>query len=475
MFKINFRFLKKAAYLTIVPALILFLNFSAGAQGRDSVKTGYLLDAAEEYWPQSTDTNRKGKFFDNINHVPIRNTKGFISLGGSVRAVYENFDKYLWGLGPQDPNGYFLERILLHADLRYNKHFRLFGELESSFVINRNGGPRPVQDLNKFDPTQLFAEYSTGSGDQLHYKIRIGEQALNYGLGTLLDIRDANVRRSFAGAKLILEKNNSRLDIFAMQLVQTKNNWLDDYVDHGQKIAGFWLTSNVKNPVIQKFEVYYIYIERGLTQFSQGPGRERRHTLGASTTLKSGSWSTYSEADLQLGKFNEGNIRAWKVTQGISYEITNLKTKPVFTFQTAMSSGDKNPADKNLETFNPIYPKAIYYGFVDNSGSSNIFLIHGKAELSISKKTRMTAGYYRFWRQSLKDGIYGPSGFPVLPPANNERLIGDMFDLTTSYGFSPHLRITAIVADYTRGGFLTNIPAAYHDILYGGLNLSLHF
>ncbi|TDO20943.1 hypothetical protein [Pedobacter duraquae] len=57
-------------------------------------------------------------------------------------------------------------------------------------------------------------------------------------MGTLLDIRDANVRRSVIGGKFILRFGKSRLDLFAMKLMQTKTGFFDDYVDPNQTQTG---------------------------------------------------------------------------------------------------------------------------------------------------------------------------------------------------------------------------------------------
>src|SRR6266536_2692918 len=140
-------------------ASLLFFNKNVQAQSKDSSKTGFLLDAAEEYWP-AHQPGEKRDFSQMINHISIRNSKGFISTGGYFREVYEFFDNYLWGRGPQDNNGYFLHRAIVHADLHYNKNIRAFLQAQSSFLSGRNGGPRPVQDLNKLAFDQIFGEYS---------------------------------------------------------------------------------------------------------------------------------------------------------------------------------------------------------------------------------------------------------------------------------------------------------------------------
>lgn len=451
----------------------LFCN-NAFSQSRDSVKTGYLPDAAEEYWPAHQSTDPPEDFFSHIGHLPIRNSKGFISIGGSLREGYERFSNYLWGIGPQDNNGYFLHRVLLHTDLRYNKHIRLFGEIESSSLSGRNGGPRPIQDLNKLAFTQLFAEYATKTPNNTILKLRVGEQALHYGVGSLLDIRDANVHRSFAGAKFIMEKGNSKLNVFAMELMKTNPGFFDDEADASQKIIGTWFTQRYQHTWLSKMDLFYIHTNRENAIFTQGTGTDKRHTIGTGLTFDKNGWSAYTEGDLQLGTFGSGNILAWKVTQTITYQFKGW-LKPDVSLQSAMSSGDKNAADQDLQTFNPIYPKAIYYGFIDNAGASNLFLIHLKSGIQPFTKIQITGGYYRLWRQSTGDGIYNPGGISFIPASNQKRSIGQMFDLFTAYQHSQRLSIAGIATYYKRGAFLKAEPEAGHDIWYTGISASLHF
>ncbi len=446
----------------------------AVSQAKDSVKTGYMPDAAEEYWP-SLKPDQRNDVFNRLGHIPIRNDKGFVSLGGSLREVYERFNNYLWGIGPQDDNGYFLHRILLHADVRYNSHFRVFGELQSSFVTGRNGGPRPVQDMNKLALTELFAEYATKTSNQTSLKLRVGEQALHYGVGSLLDIRDANVHRSFAGAKFIAEKGNNKLDVFAMELVWTDPGFFDDHVDASQKIAGAWFTHTCKGALLRKIDAFYLFTDRGAAAFTQGAGTEQRHTIGTGLTFNKNGWSAYSEAVLQLGKFNDANITAWKLTQTLGYQFSNTVLKPDVSLQSAISSGDKNAKDPSLQTFSPLYARAIYYGFIDNAGAANLIMAHLNAGIQPWEKINVSGGYYRFWRQSLGDGLYGPGGGSFLPASNQKRSVGQMFELMTGYQASPRFRLTFIGTCYQRGAFLKAIPETAHNIWYTGLNATLHF
>jgi len=441
----------------------LFFNKNTQAQIKDSLKTGYLLDAAEEYWPAHKPGERK-YFSDKINHIPIRDGKGFISIGGYFREMYEVYDNYLWGRGPQDNNGYFLHRAIVHADFRYNKNIRVFAQAQSSFLSGRNGGARPVQDLNKLAIDQIFGEYSFHSKDKSHYSFRFGKQALHYGVGSLLDIREINVRRSFFGAKFIAEHKTTKVDLFAMELMKTNPGFFDDKVDPSQKIAGTWITQTFPRKFFNRLDAYYLYINRDVVKFAQGLGTESRHTIGAALDFLKHRWSGHTEVDAQFGKFNGYPILAWKLVQTLTYQLNNVFLKPAWSIQSAMSSGDRNLTDSALNTFNPIYPRGIYYGYIDNVGSANIFLIHLKMEVEPFKKLKLTADYFKFWRQSVADGLYATGGTFLVAPGSDQRSVGSIIDILSTYTYSSHLSLRGIVSYFKRGSFLIQDPTTPHDI-----------
>ena len=448
-------------------------TFYVYAQFPDSIPTGYLLDTSEEYWSAPTDSIKEASFLERIKHLPINKHKGFVSTGISIREGYENFRDYLWGIGPQDKNGYFLHRVLFHNDIRWNRNFRSFFEVQSSTISDRNGGPRPIQDLNTIAMNQFFGEVALPAGKWTMLHFRFGKQSLNYGNGTLLDIRDANVRRSFAGGKLILENKSLKVDAFFMLPITVREGSFDDRIDHSQKVGGFWGTRKFYNYTLARLDLYYIFITRKQTRFNQGTGKEVRSTVGMAATLKKENWFSYTEVDIQFGKFNAGNISAWKIATSIGYQAQIINIKPVITIQGAISSGDKDPSDRALQTFNPLYPKAVYYGFIDNAGSANLVVVHPKAEFQFFKRFRLTAGYYQFWKQQANDGIYAINGAYLLPAANDKKPVGRMLDVLITYSIGSQIIIQLIGSYYKRDEYLKEQPVLSSDIRYLGIKSTL--
>src|SRR5262245_48390454 len=90
---------------------------------------GYLRDRA---------THRD--LFDAIKFVPL-GAEGdrYLSLGGEIRQRYEYFHNPVWGQEEKDPNGYWWQRYMLHADRHLGTSVRFFGQIQSGIEGERQG------------------------------------------------------------------------------------------------------------------------------------------------------------------------------------------------------------------------------------------------------------------------------------------------------------------------------------------------
>ncbi|MGA8437067.1 MAG: hypothetical protein WB762_22435 [Candidatus Sulfotelmatobacter sp.] len=50
----------------------------------------------------------------------------YVSFGAELRGWYEAYRNYNWGSGPQDRNGYYLNRIISHGDFHLGPSVRIF-------------------------------------------------------------------------------------------------------------------------------------------------------------------------------------------------------------------------------------------------------------------------------------------------------------------------------------------------------------
>jgi hypothetical protein len=97
---------------------------------------------AEQNWSFLADSLKRTDYFDSVKYIPLgKNPQRYLSLGFEYRIEYEYFDNWMFGEGPQDHNGYVMNRVMPHFDFHTGNDFRLFSEFKFDFVAGRNGGP----------------------------------------------------------------------------------------------------------------------------------------------------------------------------------------------------------------------------------------------------------------------------------------------------------------------------------------------
>jgi hypothetical protein len=175
-------------------------------------RPAYNLDRSEEDWKFLQNRSRREDFWDPLKFIPLGRDNWYVTMAGEIRPFYEIYHNYSWGTGPQTPNGYYLQRIMGSTDFHLGDRSRVFVELRSGDVYGRNGGPRPSQDKDTLDVSQAFAGLTVIPGDDKpKLELKLGRQELNYGEGSLLAIRELNVRRTFDGVKSVIRPSDWRI------------------------------------------------------------------------------------------------------------------------------------------------------------------------------------------------------------------------------------------------------------------------
>ena len=140
-----------------------------------------------------------------------------------------------------------------------------------------------------------------------------------------------------------------------------------------------------------------------------------------------------------------------------------------------IASGDRDPGDADLETFNPLFPRGNYFNELANLGPRNFFDAHPFLTLEVLDPLTLTADWNFYWRQSVEDGIYGPSGNLIRSPeGSRSRYVGSAISLTADWQISRHLNWTTIYAHFFPGSFLRETGSA-EPIDFIEFTLSLTF
>jgi hypothetical protein len=106
-----------------------------------------------------------------------------------------------------------------------------------------------------------------------------------------------------------------------------------------------------------------VYVSRFSQEDARFPsitGNERRDIVELHFAGTQGPMDWDIEAMHQSGKIGIEDIEAWAFGSLEGYAFTSIPWTPRLGLQVDAASGDKNPLDNHLNTFNPLFPNGYY-------------------------------------------------------------------------------------------------------------------
>ena len=410
----------------------------------------------DEGYAYLRDPSRRSDYLDAIKFIPL-NTNGdwYLTLGGEIRERYEYYHNSSWGHGTQDDNGYLLQRYMIHADVHLGDYFRVFTQFKSGLEDGRNGGPRPT-DRDDLDLNQAFFDVCVSLAKSDSLTFRAGRQELAYGSSRLISAREApNVRLSFDGVKAILNLGGWRVDAFAVKPVRTKPGVFDDDPDPNQKFWGLYAVTPVSWLPGGNIDLYYLGLDRKNARFDQGTAHEARHSVGTRIWGRKAGWDYNFEFVYQFGSFGSGDIQAWTAASDVGFTFERAPLKPRLSLKANVTSGDDNPNDADLQTFNPLFPRGAYFGEPALIGPANHIDVHPQLDLALSRNVTLTLDWDCFWRESTHDGIYGPAVNLIQSGQTSDaRYVGNQAEAMLEWRLGRHMTFAADYAHFFAGDFL---------------------
>jgi hypothetical protein len=433
---------------------VLVMSASSHAQAADA--PAFKLIRYDENYAYLRDPSQRSDYLDAIKFIPLTtNGDWYLTLGGEIRERYEYYHNSLWGRGPQDDGGYLLQRYMVHADAHFGEYLRIFAQFNSGMEDGRNGGPRPT-DEDDFDLHQAFFDVRFPWSDADSLTLRLGRQELAYGSSRLVSVREEpNVRRTFDGAKIILKLADWQVDAFAVKPVRTKAGVLDDDPDPAQDFWGVYAVTPVSWLPGGNVDLYYLGLDRDNASFDQGSAREQRHSVGTRIWGREAGWDYNFEFVYQFGSFGNGDIRAWTAASDTGFTFQNAPLKPRLGLRADITSGDENPNDSDLQTFNPLFPRGSYFGEPALIGPANHIDVHPQLDLALHKNVTLTLDWDCFWRENTHDGIYGPAVNLIQSGKTSDaRYLGNQAEALLVWRIDRHFTVSADYAHFFAGDFL---------------------
>jgi hypothetical protein len=341
--------------------------------------------------------------------------------------------------------------------------------------VGREGGPSPV-DENQLALQNGFVDLSFAPSNKSDLTFRVGRQELRYGSGRLVDAREGpNVRRTFDAARVIFELPDWRIDGVAGRPRAPEPGVFDDAWNDDQALWGAYATGGTNLLPLGALDLYYLGFHDDASTYVQGTADETRHTIGARFWGEHDAWDWNWEALYQFGSFGDGDIRAWSVASETGFTFATLPWQPRIALSANIASGDDDPSDPDLGTFNPLFPRGNYFSEAAVLGPRNFFNIHPFLTVNPTDRWSLTTDVNFFWRLKTEDGVYSPSGRIVRAPnGSTDRFVGSAISVSSSYEIIDKLAITAIYTHFFAGDFIRATGPA-NDIDFVELTLQYQF
>src|SRR5262249_48168843 len=356
---------------------------------------------------------------ERLKFMPLNESKtDYLTLGGEVRERMESYDNPFFSLPPVGADfTSFATLLLFDADLHLGPHFRACAELGSFWESGRKPASRPV-DVGDLELQQGFFDVIGSAGPENRITGRVGRQEFPLGSGRLVAVRGAtNVRRPFDAVKVEWVKGTSTLVAFAGRPVVPKKGVFESAPSGDES---FWaldwtlLGTGATGPNV---ELFYLGRDLATAVFSEGIGKEIRHTMGGRVWGRSAPWDYSVQAGYQFGTFADGSIHAWGVATDTGYSVATLPPRPRFAIRADIASGDRTAHDGRLETFEAPYPALNYFSEAAIFAPANDFDVHPYVELHPIRTITAEIGVDFLWRVEKGGALSRAGGGGVVSAA----------------------------------------------------------
>jgi hypothetical protein len=168
----------------------------------------------------------------------------------------------------------------------------------------------------------------------------------------------------------------------------------------------------------------------------------------------------------QWGTFGSGAISAWTAASDTGYTLPSLPLRPRFGLKANITSGDRDPKNPDLQTFNPLFPKGSYFSEANLTGPANHIDLNPSVSLHFTDSLNLSLGWDFFWRENIHDGVYQAPLVLVRSSNNsNARYVGSSPQAQLEWDIGRHITFVGIYAHFFAGKFIEE-TGTHKDIDY---------
>ena len=437
---------------------LILVQLSANAQNNI-----HLLRYDDNFSALKKDTLKKG--FDQLKYIPLGNNN-YISFGSEWREQFQLYNNLNFGDVPPtykntDVNQLW-HRLMLHADIELGNHFRFFVQLNNTARFFNSNPLTPEIEENQLSLHQAFAELKLKN-----WNFRLGHQELYYGNHRLITVREGpNTRLAFDGLVVKHTFKHGSLDFFAVSKVISKPYVFDDESMHDGLLV-IYGTQYFSNRKIG-LDYFLVNFQSKDRKYNYQSGFENRETCGIRLFSNFKAINFEFEGAYQTGTFNGLTIDAYSLFADVNVTVLPAK-KAIVGLSANIASGDTNPNDNQLNTYNSLYAKPAY-GLAVPIGATNMVSFAPYVKINPIQKLNVLLQTFFLARNSNQDGTYSPAMTQNRPNPNilfvsNEKTLGQLYLLETNYQQNQHLSF-AIDTSYFTAGSYAKTTGNGKDILY---------
>jgi Alginate export len=352
---------------------------------------------------------------------------------------------------------YLLDRLRVKITIQPKDWLKFYGEVQDSRIFFNHHTPNgnPFEDTWTLWQAYVQVGSSTsGWGDAL-----AGRQVLKFGDERVIGPSDwLNVGRTFNVARVDLHHPGYEVAIFGSSVVPGSNTDLHNTLP-GNNLYGVYasFTNIVPRATFEPYVLWRLAPANFALPETVGRGHMNEVTIGLHLkgTLPS-DFDYDTEFDGQTGTLGVSSIGAWAGYASLGKTFPKITLAPRVYLEGNYASGTKNPAGRDWNTFDQLYPSNHdKYGFADQVGRRNLVQFRVGVEENPTKKWILKQAFEGFWLATSHDNFYASSGaIAVLAHPGASRHIGNELDLVAEYQMDKGLSFGFGYARLFAGQFL---------------------
>lgn len=454
------RHLALAAALAVLLPVVGSLTASDAQAGQRKYK---VLRWEEDWSWIEADPPTESDPFDSMKHVGLGGDWHF-TFGGSFRLRLEADDnRTLIAPGGPTPDDDELARlrIFLHGDLSRGDVFRWFWEVRYSDTLS---GDRSVPAIFRDDPDvqNFFVEFTAASQTDHPVTFRIGRQELLFGAQRLVSPLDwSSTRRTFDGISITFETPRTKTVAFGTHPVMHEIHDIDS-PNEDVVFSGVHATFR---PAQRHRIDGYVYIKhdsRDTYKSELDPtdlGDMTSRTWGVRYVYDPGNWWLDTEWAYQEGQVSSDDIEAFMGSLTAGYRWRNCSWKPALSVGLDVATGDGDPMDGDVETFDQLFPLGhAFFGHIDLVGRRNIQAARLQLDLKPRPNVKWSTSIHRFELDETADSLYNAGGAAIRTDllGTARDTVATELDTMVKWSFATHHSVAAEFVKWWSDDFITD-------------------